>query len=180
MKRSNISDEAGLGAFLVFRGGRVLDPERSRLNHERKSQRTPVDPGTLEKLEARYQSGAGAIVTLTGKHLHGHNNSIWRVQTEVPLKARWMNRFVKIRLVGDHLHYDMDEDERLDLPCCPPGIGHLLMSTESEYIRDESIIFSPETVGNCSLLELGRYGPVLDEGKCFLETILSLLNLWWR
>jgi hypothetical protein len=59
VKQSNVAKDAGLGAFLRFRGARVLEGEQRKINNAKMSARTPVDPGTLEKLEARYQDGSG-------------------------------------------------------------------------------------------------------------------------
>lgn len=165
IKQSKVSKNAGLGAFLVFRGARVLEGERRKINNAKMTARTPVDPGTLEKLEARYQDGSGVLVTLTGNHLHGHNNSVWRTVTERPMRAYYKDRSVKIKLSGCNLHYDIDEDETLGLSCCPKRIGHLRTNTESDYLYDSSIAFSTKKLGKCALLELGRYGPARKEGK---------------
>lgn len=165
IKPSEVAKNSGLGAFLIFRGARVLGKERLRLNQKKMQKRQPVDPGTLEKLEARNQDGSVVVVTLVGKHLHGHNNSIWRTPTEMPLRAVNNEKSINLRLLGKNLHYDIDEDERLGLDCCSKGIGHLFMNTESDYVHDRSIVFSAKTVGNCAFFELGRYGPARKEGK---------------
>ena len=172
IKQSKVSKDAGLGAFLVFRGVRVLERERKLANDEKMKPRQPVDPGTLEKLEATHHSGCRILVALTGKHLHGHNNSIWRPETEMALTAHYKMNSVTVKLAGDHLHYDIDEDEQLGLPCCPPGIGHLRMNTESEYLLDTSVVFSTRMTGSCALLELGRYGPARKEGeRCLIRKL---------
>ena len=177
VKQSNVAKDAGLGAFLRFRGARVLEGEQRKINNAKMSARTPVDPGTLEKLEARYQDGSGVLVTLTGNHLHGHNNSVWRTATERPLRAYYKDRSVKLKLSGCNLHYDIDEDETLGLSCCPNRIGHLRMNTESDYLHDSSIAFSTKKLGKCALLELGRYGPARKEGKeCRWEIRCSLVH----
>jgi hypothetical protein len=161
IKPSKIS---GLGAFLLFRGARVLNPERKQFNDVKMKDRTPIDPGTLETLEAKFQGGSEALVTLTGKHLHGHNNSVFRNPTELPLRAVMNSRCIKVSLTGENLHYDFDEDEPLGLPCCPKTFGHFGVNVEADYMPNDSISFCPSQVGSCALLELGRYGPARKDG----------------
>jgi hypothetical protein len=164
IKQSKVSKHAGLGAFLLYRGARILKNDRKRLILEKIKGRHIHNPETLECLTARRQDGSCTSVKLTGNHLHGHNNSILRTATEVPLRALVNREKVTVRLTGNNLHRDMDEDETFGLPCCPKTFGKLCLNIESDYIRDNSVEFTEELAKTFSI-ELARYGPVRKEGK---------------
>jgi hypothetical protein len=166
IRKSCVAKNAGWGAFLRYRGSRRLRDPLYEINFQKLKSRVPVDPGTLEPLHAQLIDGSGVMVSLTGKHLHGHNNSIWRTQTELPIEAvPFDGTEVSVILSGQNLHYDSDEDEPLDhLSCCPKRIGNLGVNVESDYVPFDEQDFVPEN-GQTLLLDIGRYGPARRDGK---------------
>jgi len=167
VKPSRVAKNAGMGAFLIFRGTRVLKAGRFRANEKKYKRRMPVDPGTFEALEARNLYGSEILIMLTGKHLHGHNNSIFKEPTEKLLPAVRDGHEIMLRLAGKNLHYDSDEDETLGLDPCPKRIGLLGLNIASDYVRDDSRDFSFRDGRKqlTALLDLGRYGPWRKDGK---------------
>lgn len=177
IKQSRVSKNAGLGAFLMYRGARVLDKQRKKVNLKKLDDRDIFNPTTLEYLAARRQDGSTVSIQISGKHLHGHNNAIFRTPTEVPLRATVYKtsgrQKMTVRLHGKNLHHDIDEDGSFDLSCCPKRFGRLCLNVESDYTRDNTIPFSAKLANSFSI-ELGRYGPVRKTGKDQQVLIFSL------
>lgn len=165
IKASRVAKNAGYGAFLVYRGARVLKKDMEKKTKKKLRERDIIDPGTFDELEATRQDGSGLLISLTGKNLHGPNNSIFRAHTEKPLKAQ-VGRYqkkVSVKLVGDNLHYDSDE-EPMDLSCCSKRIGRLGLHIESDYCHSSSVEFVAGK-DNVAVFDLGRYAPSRKEGK---------------
>ena len=77
-----MAKNSGLGAFLVYHGGRRLEKRLDHLGQQKISERVTRNVKTTKPLSARYLDGSEVVMTLTGKHLHGHNNSVFRARTE--------------------------------------------------------------------------------------------------
>ena len=163
MRESGITG-AGLGAFLTFLGARVLNNEKKQERDQKLESRIPREIDTQQPLEALTPDGFGVSVYLTGVNLHGNRNLPFWPETAVPLQARLPGgKTLHVNLAGYHLHCDdsEDEEEPLNLSICPKRVGALGIHTESDYAQDSRMEFSTEL----SLVDLGRYGPVLKTGK---------------
>mmetsp|Transcript_7558 Transcript_7558/g.17315 ORF Transcript_7558/g.17315 Transcript_7558/m.17315 type:complete len:459 (-) Transcript_7558:1393-2769(-) len=120
----------------------------------------------MKPLEITHPDGFLVSITLAGNNLHGNRNSLYWPDTLLPMSATVpdSSKEITVRLEGENLHYDSDEEEPMWLSCCPPRIGYLGISIESDFVPDDSIVFWSEKEG-CGFLELGRYGPALRQDR---------------
>lgn len=175
IRKSGIPN-SGHGAFLTFRGARMLKQELQERNTRKLESRCCFIPKTMTPLHAMHTDGFGVKVTLTGRDLHGNRNSVYWPETLFPLQAYLPGRPrpTDVQLTGENLHYDSDEDEPLGLSCCPKRIGFLGLHTASDYLPADDIEFASSSEG-CGYLSLGRYGPAGRTGKAWLVLANILL-----
>lgn len=147
---------SGMGAFLTFRGARVLKEHLREEADKKLAARVFHEPITMKPLEAISPDGFGITVKLTGNNLHGNqNNPYWRPEDLQAEKDGTGNR-----LQSD----DSSPDEE--------RVGHLGLHTEDDYVSDPTIALRCVDFS----IELGRYGPVLKSGTFEVTIRVMLLS----
>lgn len=112
--------------------------------------------------------GSKMSVKLDGENLHSKNNvDFYTWHTHTNIKARVKGKDLKVKIkIDDYedreaLKDYFDKGRKLGTRNC---IGFLGLHNESDYLQDDTILFSSYNDG-CGLIDLGRYGPFRQKGE---------------
>lgn len=167
-----------MGTFLKFLGTRVLNPEAQRRNDAEMNSRIYFFAPTKHRLRAKLPDRSKISVSITGRDIHGNNNSDFWHRRGKPIQAV-LSCGSETRVV---VHVSSDKDSFTDNIAKNAvssvtknnDIGFLGINSYSDYIPDDTCLFSSFNDG-CGMIDLGCYGPFSKAGKYFVSTDFLVL-----